>query len=103
MPYHNLGASSGAVVVMMACSRSARTRSASGIAPIFSSTSRSPSALAVRGLRRDAFFRSWACSFIAAISSSLNPSYFLVVIAGFLSAVLEQAEDVAIGVGEGGH
>ena len=49
-------------------------RSASGISAIFASTSRSPSALAARGPRRAAAFSSWARSFIAARSSSVNVS-----------------------------
>ena len=57
---------------MIAWSRSPRARSGSGIAAIFASTALSPSALSARGPRRAAF-SSWARSFIAARSSSVNP------------------------------
>src|SRR6266508_6920740 len=52
-------------------------RSGSGISAIFASTSLSPSALPARGPRRAATFSSWARSFIAARSSSVNPLDFL--------------------------
>jgi hypothetical protein len=58
-----------------AWSRSPRSRSDSGISAIFASTALSSSALSARGLRRAAAFSSWARSFIAARSSSVNPSY----------------------------
>ena len=52
-------------------------RSGSGISAIFASTALSPSALPARGPRRAAAFSSWARSFIAARSSSVNPSNVL--------------------------
>src|SRR6266516_6587959 len=109
---------------MTAWSRSPMARSGSGISAILASTALSPSALSARGPRRAAAFSSWARSFIAPRSSSVNPSNFLSIavvlladfcvsfIAGFLpcessggrqSWVLKQPEDVAIGVGDGGH
>src|SRR2546426_2629622 len=54
-------------------------RSGSGISAIFASTSLSPSALPARGPRRAVAFSSWARSFIAARSSSVNPLDFLLV------------------------
>src|ERR1700759_2196673 len=68
MPYHVLGARSGALAVTMAWIRSAITRSVSPISEIFSSTSRSPSALLGRGERLISLTRSFA----AAFSSSVN-------------------------------
>jgi hypothetical protein len=68
MPYHVLGVRSGALPVTMAWIRSAITRSDSSISEIFSSTSRSPSALLARGERRISLTRSFA----AAFSSSVN-------------------------------
>ena len=72
-------------------------RSGSGISAIFASTSASPSALPARGPRRAAAFTSWARSFIAARSSSVNPLDALPVVsladccvpffAAFLSAI----------------
>src|SRR5215469_15928616 len=50
------------------------TRSASRISAILASTSLSPSAAAADGLRRAAAFSSVAWSFIAARSSSVNPT-----------------------------
>jgi hypothetical protein len=58
-------------------------RSGSGISAIFASTALSPSALSARWPRRPAVFSSWARSFIAPRSSSVNPSNVL-----FLAAVL---------------
>src|SRR5947209_4141025 len=73
IPYQVLGERAGALALMMAWSRSAMVRSDSGISAIFASTSLSPSALPARGPRRAAAFSSWARSFIAARSSSVNP------------------------------
>ena len=56
---------------MIAWSRLAIVRSGSGISVIFASTALSPSALLA------AAFSSWARSFIAARSSSVNPLDFL--------------------------
>src|SRR5262245_25108245 len=78
IPYQVLGARAGALALTMAWTRSARTRSGSAISAIFASTSLSPSALAPRGPRRAAAFNSWACSFIAPRSSSVNPPDVLV-------------------------
>src|SRR5436309_2401325 len=65
IPYQVLGERAGALALMMAWSRSAMARSGFGISAIFASTSLSPSALSA--------FSSWARSFIAARSSSVNP------------------------------
>src|SRR5207247_8780143 len=65
IPYQVLGERPGALALMMAWSRSAMARSGFGISAIFASTSLSPSALSA--------FSSWARSFIAARSSSVNP------------------------------
>src|SRR6185369_14576320 len=59
IPYHVLGASSGALALTRAWSRSAIERSGSGISAIFASTSRSPSSLPARGPRRAAVLSSW--------------------------------------------
>src|SRR6187431_779403 len=77
MPYHVFGERSGAFCLMSACSRSAMTRSASGISAIFASTSLSHSAFVL------AAFSSRARSFIAARSAAENVSFC----AGFLSAI----------------
>src|SRR2546426_5725652 len=97
IPYQVLGERAGALVLMMAWSRSAMARSCFGISAIFASTSLSPSGLPARGLRREAAFSSWARSLIAARSSSVNPLDALPVVlladccvpvfAGFLSAI----------------
>jgi hypothetical protein len=73
-------------------SRSAMTRSGSCISAIFASTSLSPSALPAGGLRRAAAFSSWARSFIAARSSSVNPLGALpvVLLAGFCVSFMER-------------
>src|SRR5438128_9193813 len=91
IPYQVLGQRAGALALMMAWSRSAMARSRFGISAIFASTSLSPSALPA------AAFSSWARSFIAARSSSVNPLDALPVVlladccvpvfAGFLSAI----------------
>src|SRR5881398_3442899 len=65
IPYQVLGERAGALALTMAWSRSAMARSGFGISAIFASTSLSPSALSA--------FSSWARSFIAARSSSVNP------------------------------
>src|SRR3954471_17028237 len=96
IPYQVLGERAGALALTMAWSRSAMTRSGSGISAIFASTSLSPSALPARGPRRAGAFSSWARARIAARSSSVNPLDALPVVlladccvaffAGFLSA-----------------
>src|SRR2546426_9392423 len=73
IPYQVLGERAGALALMIAWSRSAMARSGSGISAIFASTSLSPSAPGPRGPRRADAFSSWARSFIAARSSSVNP------------------------------
>jgi alpha-beta hydrolase superfamily lysophospholipase len=77
IPYQVVGESAGALALMTAWSRSPRARSGSGISAIFSRTALSPSAWPARGPRRGAVFSSWARSFIAPRSSSVNPSYDL--------------------------
>ena len=74
----------GALALMMAWSRSPRARSGAGIAAICASTALSPSALSRAG-RAAAAFSSWARSFIAARSSSVNPSSFLSTAVGLLA------------------
>src|SRR5256886_7119151 len=69
IPYQSLGERAGALALMIAWSRLASPRSGSGIAAIFASTALSPSAVSA--------FSSWARSFIAARSSSVNPLNFL--------------------------
>jgi hypothetical protein len=64
MPYQVFGLSSGALVVTISCSRSAMTRSGSGISATFSRRAVSPSCLP---------FVSRARSFMAARSSAVNP------------------------------
>src|SRR5215831_3604590 len=85
----------------MAWTRSAMTRSGSAISAIFASTSLSPSALAARGPRRAAAFTSWACSFIAPRSSSVNPPdvLFFAVLpsAGFCVSVIERFLPASLG------
>src|SRR3954454_17969427 len=98
IPYQVLGASSGALVVMRAWSRSAMARSGSAISAIFASTSLSPSPEPRRSLAR---------SFIAGRSSAVN------ALRGFRSAIARlvrigrvavvQHELVAVGVGEDRH
>src|SRR5207249_8527774 len=117
MPYQVFGDRPGALALMITWSRSAMARSGSRIAAIFASTSLSPSALSL--FARAPAFNSWARSFIAARSSSVNPLDFLLIavvlsadfcvpfFAGFLLAiaqhlsVLKQPEDVAVGIGDG--
>src|SRR6266516_6388788 len=77
IPYQVFGERSGAVALMSSWSRLAMARSGPCISAIFASTSLSPSALSARGPRRPATFSSWARSFIAARSSSVNPLDFL--------------------------
>src|SRR4029434_9278271 len=69
IPYQSLGERAGALALMIAWSRLPMARSGSGISAIFASTALSPSALSA--------FSSWMRSFIAARSSSVNPSGFL--------------------------
>src|SRR5947209_7954067 len=87
IPYQVLGDRDGALALMMASSRSARARSRVGISAIFARTSLSPSALPARWPRRAFAFSSWARSFIAARSSSVNPldclSIVVVLVADF--------------------
>jgi hypothetical protein len=62
---------------MIAWIRSAMTRSDSGISAIFSSTAfSSAAALSAREARRASALTSWARSFIADRSSSVNPADF---------------------------
>ncbi len=63
-------------------------RSDCGISRIFASTALSSSALAARGPRRAPAFSSWARSFIAARSSSVNPSYVSPVVVVLLADFL---------------
>src|SRR5215218_3128656 len=77
IPYQVFGERAGALALTIAWSRLAMARSDSGISAIFASTSLSPSALPARGPRRASAFSSWARSFIAARSSSVNPLDFL--------------------------
>src|ERR687897_1704462 len=77
IPYQVFGERRGALALTIAWIRSAMTRSGSGISAIFASTSLSPSAFAARVLRRASAFTSWARSFIADRSASVNPSDFL--------------------------
>src|SRR5579871_2425282 len=84
IPYQVRGSRAGAMALMRAWSRSAMTRSGAGISAILASTSLSPSAALAREPRRAALFISWACSCIAARSSSVNDLAALrvVVLAG---------------------
>src|SRR6266511_514363 len=90
IPYQVLGERAGALALTIAWSRLAIARSGSGISAIFASTALSPSALSARGPRRASAFSSWARSFIADRSSSVNPLDFLplavVVLADFCVA-----------------
>src|SRR5207247_10568496 len=85
IPYQVLGERAGALALMMAWSRSAMARSGFGISAIFASTSLSPSAFFARGPRRASAFSSWARSFIAARSSSVNPLTALPVTVALLA------------------
>src|SRR6516165_11043121 len=77
IPYQVFGARAGALALMIAWSRLAMVRSGSDISAIFASTSLSPSALFL--FARASAFSSWARSFIAARSSSVNPLDFLLI------------------------
>src|SRR4030042_1324493 len=77
IPYQVFGERAGALALMISCSRLAMARSGSGISAIFASTALSPSALSL--FARAAAFSSWARSFIAARSSSVNPLDFLLI------------------------
>src|SRR5215472_4338867 len=79
IPYQSLGERAGTLALMTAWSRSPKVRSVSGISAIFASTSLSASAWSARGPRRADTFCSWTRSFIAARSSSVNPSYLFLV------------------------
>src|SRR4029450_10352009 len=83
IPYQVLGERAGALALMMAWSRLAMARSGSCIAAIFASTSPSPSALFL--LPRSSAFSSWARSFIAARSSSVNPLDVLLITVALLA------------------
>src|SRR5206468_3810859 len=87
IPYQVFGDRAGALALMIAWSRLAMARSGSGIAAIFASTSLSPSAsfFFARAPRRASAFSSWARSFIAARSSSVNPMDFLSIVAMLLA------------------
>src|SRR5438552_19178496 len=71
IPHQSLGERAGALALTIACSRLAIVRSGSGISVIFASTALSPSALSA--------FSSWMRSFIAPLSSSVNPLNFLLI------------------------
>src|SRR5205814_4047018 len=73
IPYQVFGERASALVFMIAWSRLAMARSGSGISAILASTSLSPSAWSARWPWRASAFSSWARSFIAARSSSVNP------------------------------
>src|SRR5438445_5009911 len=100
IPYQVLGERAGALALMTAWSRLPMARSGSVISAIFASTALSPSALPPRGPGRAAVFSSWARSFIAARSSSVNPlnvlpiavvllaDFCVAFFAGFLSAIV---------------
>src|ERR671935_1953936 len=77
IPYHVFGERAGALALTIAWTRLAKARSVPFISAIFASTSLSPSALAARGPLRASAFSSWARSFIAARSSSVNRWDFL--------------------------
>jgi len=64
-------------------------RSGSGISAIFASASPSPSAFCARRPRRASAFSSWARSFIAARSSSVNPLAALPVTVALLGAATQ--------------
>src|SRR5438477_5793975 len=97
IPYQVFDERAGALALMMAWSRLAMARSGSCIAAIAASTALSPSALFL--FARASAFSSWARAFIAARSSSVNPSNVLPIavvlladfgvsfFAGFLSAI----------------
>src|ERR1043165_4937696 len=86
IPYQALGERAGALALMRAWSRSAMARSGFGISAILARTSLSPSASFERGLRRASALSSWARSFMAAFSSSVNPLTALPVTAPLLAA-----------------
>src|SRR5712692_5828809 len=81
IPYQSFGERAGALALMIVWSRLPIARSGSCIAAIFASTAPSPSALSFfpRGPRRASAFSSWARSFIAARSWSVNPLDFLLI------------------------
>src|SRR5687768_16731520 len=93
MPYQVFGERTGALALMISWSRLAMARSGPGISAIFASKSLSPSVLFL--FRRASAFSSWARSFIAARSSSVNPLDILPLavllaafFAGFVVALL---------------
>src|SRR3972149_3047706 len=92
IPYQVFGERAGALALMIAWSRLAMARSDPCISAIFAITALSPSALSARGPRRASAFSSWARSFIAARSSSVNPFTVLpiavVLLADFCVAFL---------------
>src|SRR6266545_4647534 len=71
IPYQVFGERDGALALMISWSRSAMARSGSDISAIFASTAPSPAARSL--FARASAFSSWARSFIAARSSSVNP------------------------------
>jgi hypothetical protein len=75
IPYQVFGERVGALALMIAWSRLAMARSGTRIAAIAASTSPSPAALFL--FARASAFSSWARSFIAARSSSVNRLDFL--------------------------
>ena len=79
LPYHVFAERSGALVMMIAWSRSAMARSGSCIAAIAASAAFSPSTLSA------AAFNSLARSFSAARSSSVNPLAFLLIAVALLA------------------
>src|SRR5437588_12096267 len=104
MPYQVFGARSGALALTISWIRLAMSRSGFCISAIFASTSRSPSALPF-----SAVFSSRTRSFIAARSSAVKPvdpdpflEDFVSAIVNHL-AVLNQSEDVAVGIGDRSH
>src|SRR5579872_5383187 len=100
MPYHVLDVSSGAAALTISWICSAIARSEPSISAIFASRSLSPSALPER-----AALTSRLRSFIAARSSAVNVAFVRAVLLSAIANllwVLEQPEDVAIGIGDGG-
>lgn len=80
IPYQSLGASVGALAVMIECKRLPNARSPSAIAAIFSSTALSPSPLPP--------FSSCTYSLIAARSSAVNPLNFFAGLAAFFLGLM---------------
>ena len=93
IPYQVFGERAGALSLMIAWSRLAMARSGSCIAAIAASTALSPSAFSL--FARASAFSSWARAFIAARSSSVNPSDFLLI-----AVVLSLAPPARAGVAD---